>query len=401
MPDYRYLTTAENGRFVWKTASASNAAALERELLDAEIPVLDVEMVEGLEKRSVGRVPHKEKLMFLEQLETAFYVGMPLTRALELSAADVRHKGLRKALDAIRADLEGGLPLSRAVSRWPGVFGSLENALISAGDEAGIMSQALQQINHALRRSLEISQRISSLLLYPKIVVVVLIVVVGILVGFTLPKFEAIFAASNVALPALTRWLLGSSRFLGEHPLMGVSMFGGAVAVFLALPKILRGFRPVHGWLLRMPVFGPVMRRSLACTFCRTFSQLLNANVPLLQALLLCRDISWNAYYRKCVAEACLLVSTGRSITAAMEPMRPVLGGDVLGMLSFGERAGSISQLLDPLAERMDRDLSLLVERMKPAIEAGVTVLIAAVIGTILVAALLPMFDMVRVFSVQ
>jgi len=142
-----------------------------------------------------------------------------------------------------------------------------------------------------------------------------------------------------------------------------------------------------------------VFKKNLSCSFCRTFSQLLAANIPMLQALQYCREISWNIFYRECIAEACLRINAGRPFANALAPLGLILGEDVVGMLNFGEKSGAISKILTPLTQRMDHDLNLLVDRLKPTLEAGVTVGISLVVGTIILAAVLPVFDMVRVFA--
>lgn len=400
MPEFRYLSSDAGGGYVWKTSVATSQVALERELLSAEIPVLEIwEVNAPVARGSTRGVPDEEKLLLLEQLETAFLVGMPLTRALEMGLSSVKQPFFRKVMQSIREDIDSGLPFSTALARWPGVFSGLERALILAGDQAGIMSEALRQINISLRRAVEIRKKINSLLLYPKILSMVMVIVLGVLLGFTLPRFEGIFLASNVELPALTQGLLTVSRFLGKHPLGTAAAIVVGVWIILSLPAMVRRTLILHRILLRIPAFGPVLRKSIACTFCRTFAQLLSANVSILQALNLCRDITWNAYYRKCVAQTCVLISVGRSISSAIEPMRPVLGDDLTAMLAFGEKTGSISDMLGPLVQRLEHDLSLQVEKMKPAIETMITLVIAVVVGTIVIAAMLPMFDMVKVFS--
>ncbi|RFC45793.1 MAG: component PulF [Verrucomicrobia bacterium] len=399
MPEYRYLTAAQTGSYVWKSASASSAASLERELLSAEVLVLDLEAADGAPQAIRGRGKDAEKLLFLEQLETAFFSGMPLTRALDIALVSMPKGKFKTALESTRGEVFNGVSFSHAISRWPEIFDGTERALIGAGEEAGIMAESLQQINVSLRRSMEMSQRIGSLLLYPKIVGVVLVLVLVVLLGFTLPRFEGIFASSNVPLPWITQQLLGLSRWVGQHPV--VSSCGLAVCSWFvwAVPFLIRGTAGIHKRLFLIPVLGAVFKKNLSCSFCRTFSQLLAANIPMLQALQYCREISWNIFYRECIAEACLRINAGRPFANALAPLGLILGEDVVGMLNFGEKSGAISKILTPLTQRMDHDLNLLVDRLKPTLEAGVTVGISLVVGTIILAAVLPVFDMVRVFA--
>ncbi len=399
MPEYSYLSAPRKGYYIWKSASASNVAALEQSLLSADTVVLEVVCKTPLRGKSNGKVASGEKLAFLERLETAFHVGLPLPRAIEMCLHSQKNGFFRDTLEGIQFDIASGMPLSRAMGRWPGAFTGLERALIAAGDQAGIMPQAINQINTTLRRSTEAKQRIDSMLLYPKIVGVVLLLVLGVLLGFTLPRFQGVFAASNVPLPALTQWLLDLSLAFSSHPLIAVSaliLSGIGVGAF---PTLLRKIPRLHKFFLSIPVIGDLARQTLACNFCCTFSRLLSANVPTLQALQLCRDISWNVFYRESVARACVLVSSGRTLGASLEPMRDILGAELLSMLAFGEKSGSLPDLLDPLAIRMEREIGLLFERFKPTLEAFITVVIAIVIGTIVIAAMLPVFDMVKVIA--
>lgn len=399
MAEYRYLTAPEPGTYVWKSASASSAPSLERELLSAEVLVLDLQAADSTAGKMRVGVKLQEKLLFLEQLETAFHAGMPITRALDISLMSMREGEFKTALESARADVLNGLSFASAIAAWPDVFNGLERALISAGEEAGIMAPALKQINVSLRRSLEMQQRIDSLLVYPKIVGLVLGLVLFVLLGFTLPRFESIFANSNVPLPWITQALLGVSRWVGQHPIISAAALVACFLIGQLAPFFVRTSTLIHKRLFSLPAFGILFRKKVGCSFCRTFSQLLTANVPMLQSLQHCREISWNMFYRECIAEACLRINAGRSFSNAMAPLAPILGDDVISMLNFGEKSGSISQILQPLTERMDHDLNLLVERLKPTLESLVTVGISLVVGTIIIAAVLPVFDMVKVFS--
>lgn len=399
MPEYRYLTTPQPGTYVWKSASASTAASLEQELLGAEVLVLDLESADLPSRRMHGSVNEEQKLVFLEQLETAFYSGMPLTRGLDIGLLSMPKGEFKNAILSARTDVENGTSFSSAISRWPKIFSGTERALIRAGEEAGIMAQSIQQINVSLRRSLDMRQRIASLLLYPKIVGVVLVLVLVVLLGFTLPRFEGIFASSNVPLPWITQALLGVSRGVGRHPALSAAFAGACVWVAFATPFLIRGTAGIHKHLFLLPVVGGVFRKNVSCSFCRTFSQLLAADIPMLQALQHCREISWNIFYRECIAEACVRISVGRPFASALSPLGLILGEEVVSMLNFGEKSGAISQILRPLTERMDHDMNLLVDRLKPTLEAAVTVGISLVVGTIIVAAVLPVFDMVKVFA--
>ena len=384
---------------MWKSASASSAASLEQELLSAEVLVLDLEAAGTTRHKMKGALKDEQKLLFLEQLETAFFAGMPLTRALDVALLSMSKGEFKGAIQLARSEVENGMSFSSAIARWPGLFGGTEHALISAGEEAGIMAESIQQINVSLRRSLRMRQRIGSLLLYPKIVGVVMVLVLFVLLGFTLPRFEGIFVSSNVPLPWLTQILLGASRFVVHHLVLSLFAVGACVWFVVAAPTLIRETSGLHKRLFQLPVLGRVLRRDVSCGFCRTFSQLLTAGIPMLQALQHCREISWNVFYRECVAEACLRISVGRSFGNALAPLSFILGEEVISMLNFGEKSGAISQILRPLTERMDHDLNLLLDRLKPTLEAAVTVGISLVVGTIIIAAVLPVFDMVRVFS--
>jgi type IV pilus assembly protein PilC len=399
MPEYRYLTTLQVGTYVWKSASATSASSLEQELLSAEVLVLDLESAEATLHNTNIVVKDEEKLLFLEQLETAFFAGMPLTRALDIGLLSMPDGHFKKAIEAAREEVENGLSFSSAIARRPGLFSGTELALLTAGEEAGIMAESLQQMNVSLRRSIDMRQRIDSLLLYPKIVGVVLVLSLFVLLGFTLPRFEGIFASSNVPLPWVTQLLLGLSRWVGSHCFLAASLAGACVWALLAAPFLIRGAAGIHRRLFLLPIVGAVFRKSVSCGFCRTFSQLLAADIPMLQALQHCREISWNIFYRECIAEACLRISVGRSFKNALAPLVLILGEDVVSMLNFGEKSGAISQILRPLTERMDHDMNLLMDRLKPSLEAAVTVGISLVVGTIIIAAVLPVFDMVKVFA--
>lgn len=399
MPEYRVQTPGPSGRPMWKSVSASSAAALERDLLAAEICVLQIAPTERTAK-SAGRKPSEaQKLGFFEQLETAFQVGMPLLNTLDLCLSALKGGAFRDVLKDLRNEIASGQPFSKALQRHPAAFSPLEVALIAAGDRAGIMPQVLAHLTRALRRASQLKRQISALLVYPKAVGLVLVLVCGVLLGFTLPRFQSMFAAYNVPLPLMTRLLLDASNWLQTHPWLAASLTLGTFLSVRATPQWLAARAELQRPILRLPLAGPLLRQTLTCHFARTFAQLLAARIPALQALQMCRDISQNGLYRESVARATLRLNAGYGLAEALEPMRPVVGTELLSLLAFGEKTGTVPFLLETLSERLEKDLSLRIERLKPVIEVGLTVAIAIVIGGIIIAAILPTFDMVNVLA--
>lgn len=392
MPDFNYLTLDHDDRYHWYSATAESAKALEQTLLAAHVPVLRMEEA-GEKQLSRVSVPLKVLSTLTNQLKTGYCLPkvMPLPEMLENCAQSTTHPKMREVIESILDELQNGSTLSTALAKWPRVFSPLYHSFVSAGEEGGIMGQALTQLSSMLTRTQVIISKVKSIMIMPVMTLGMAFLVVVYLLAFILPKFVATFASSGVPLPLPTRMVMGASDAIIAHPLLFLAV---VAALIFAAYKLYSAFDRVtmlHGLILKLPVFGTIQRKTMLANFTRTLSQLLGARVSFIQALYLTRELSGNVLYRSAIARAIIAIHNGEPLAAALSTLKPLFGPEIVSQISFGEKVGGLEELLAHVSQLHDSELVTMVDDLKPILEALMPIVVGAFVGPIIAAAYLPM----------
>lgn len=255
------------------------------------------------------------------------------------------------------------------------------------------MDEAFAQIKAMLVRNQVMRTKVRSVMMMPAVTMIVLILVLAFMMTVVVPKFQVMFGATGASLPLPTQMLVTVSEVIRSHPLL--SVIGGGLTIFglIRFPSIFKVFPTMHGVALNVPLFGRLQRKVMLANFSRTLGQLINSGVPFVQALYLVRDLSHNVVYRLAIAKAIISVSNGEKIAHALQPIKAIFGPEILHQIAFGEEAGSIPSLLKTLTERQDRELVAFIDDMKPVLEATMIAIMGGLVGAIVVALYLPIFN--------
>lgn len=341
-------------------------------------------------------VPQKDLVIFFRQLSVILESGIPLAQGLTLIAENMSNPKLAYCIERIAGRLGAGDELSFTLKQYPRVFKPIMIGLIEAGEAGGILEQVLDRIATLMEEQAKLRGQIIGALVYPVIVFVLAISVsLGLLI-FIVPRFDAMFKSMGGELPALTSFMLLLSKlvtspgFLIGAPLLIV----GGMYLFRGFYSTKGGQLSVDSLIFRIPLFGDLIQRTEMAGLCDTLSTLVNSGIPVVDGLERCIAASSNERVRISIRRAILLVQQGQelNISLGQSPIFPKL---VISMIRIGEETGQLSFMLEKLSLFYKREVETTVSALTKAMEPAVIGVVAAIVGTIVIALYLPMFSMI------
>jgi type IV pilus assembly protein PilC len=303
-------------------------------------------------RTSGGRsIKQKDIAIFTRQLSTMLKAGVPLLQAFDIVARGSTNPKLTRLLTDIRSDVETGTSLSSAFRKHPLYFDALYCNLVEAGEAGGILEALLERLAIYQEKTMALKNKIKSALMYPTAVLVVAFIVLAVIMIFVVPSFEEVFKGFGAELPAPTLAVIAMSKFFVNYwwIIFGV-LFGGGYFAFQSWRRSEKFQKAVDRLMLRIPVFGDLIRKAAVARWTRTLSTMFAAGVPLVEALDSVGGASGNAVYAEATEQIQKDVSTGAGLTTSMQGtgVFPVM---VLQMSAIGEESGSLDQMLGKAAE--------------------------------------------------
>jgi type IV pilus assembly protein PilC len=395
MPEFQYLAIRAGEHKITKgVADRPTLQAFENEAIDRRLAVLRIERKREKEEEKLSRatIPLKVKINFFQQMATCYKLQIHLAKAFDIMQDACAHSAFKKILGEVKEEIESGGKINASIARYPRIFDPVTLALVAVGEEAGVMERVCRQIKTLLARNQQVQKKLRSIMIYPITVCSVLTVSLYILTTQVIPKFAVIFESVHMSLPLPTQILMSVSGTASGHPLLTLGL-GGAFLYFVAqFPRVFRHVYQLHRLSLRLPIIGVIQRRVIMANFARTFSDLIDANVTLIRCLSLVREVSPNFCYRAMIAHAILAVNEGRKMAPQMTDT-DVFNKDFIRLLQFADETGQTSAILAPLADELDNELSVLIDDLKPVIESVIILIIGIILGGVLLALFLPIFN--------
>jgi len=350
-----------------------------------------------------GKVKAKVLTTFTRQLSTLQDAGLPLLRSLQILESQQKPGKLKNVLMGVTEDVEGGSSLSDAMAKFPKAFDTLYTKMVAAGEVGGVLDVILQRLAEFMEKSERLKRKIKGAMVYPIVVVAVSMIILTAIMWFIIPKFEAIFADFGVALPALTRWLMASSRWVaGGMPgqqVPGIIIVLPAPFILWILFKLIRTTGPgkavTDTIFLYAPIFGTLIRKTTIARFTRTLGTLIAAGVPILEAIRITKETCGNYVFEKALGKVHDSVREGESFA---EPLRLSKTCDaiVVNMIDVGEETGEMDAMLLKIADNYDEEVDVAVEALVSLLEPLMVVLLGGIVGTIVVAMFLPLVAMIE-----
>ena len=366
-------------------------------LRDDGIKVIDMREIETttLQKEiTIGNpVKRDQFIMFLRQFSTLMRAGVTIVDTIRILSQQVESKPLAKTLAMVEDELRKGNTLSDSLAKHPKIFEPLTINLIKAGEMSGNIDESLERLANHYDKAYQTRQKVVSAMSYPAIVGVLAIGVVIFLLATIVPMFVDMFAGFGGELPLLTQIVMQLSDLTISYWYLIVLAVLALIGAYWLMKRGLQGRLVLDTMLLRMPIFGKIFKKSALARLTRTLSSLFTSSVPILQALTMVEKVVGNEVMSKVVLASRDSLERGGSLT---EPMRDHWAFPPLipHMISIGEQTGSLDHMLLKVAEFYEKEVDAETDRLKALIEPLMIVLLAALVGTIVLSIMLPMFEM-------
>lgn len=347
--------------------------------------------------RSGKRIKPKDIALFTRQLSTMMKAGVPLLQSFDIVARGNTNASVTRLLNDIRADVEVGTSLNAAFRKHPMYFNSLYCNLVEAGESAGILETLLDRLALYMEKTEAIKGKIRSALMYPSAVIIVTFAVIAVIMIFVVPAFKEVFSSFGADLPAPTLLVMAISDAFVRWWWLILGLVAGGIYFFMqAWRRSPRIQMAMDRLMLRLPIFGVLVQKSSVARWTRTLSTMFAAGVPLVEALDSVGGAAGNAVYAQATEKIQQEVSTGTSLTAAMT-LTNVFPSMVLQMCAIGEESGSIDHMLGKAADFYEEEVDEMVAGLSSLMEPIIIVFLGTIIGGIVVAMYLPIFQLGQV----
>ena len=344
---------------------------------------------------SIGTgVQTKDIVIFTRLFATMIDAGLPIVQCLEILSTQSENKRFGKILGQIRSSVEGGLTLSDAMKRFPKVFDSLFVNLVAAGEAGGILDTILQRLSQYMEKNQKLIRRVKGAMSYPLIVMFIAGIVVVVLLTKVIPVFEKMFKDfGGGKLPAPTQFVIDISfamRHYLPYMVVGVILL---VSGWRAILRTRKGRVAWDGMLLKLPIIGPVLRKTVVARFARTMGTLLSSGVPILDAMEIVGKTAGNVVVQDGIMFVRARISEGKDMstplmeTGLMPPM-------VVQMISVGEQTGALDAMLSKIADFYEEEVDVAVASMTSMLEPLLMVFLGGIVGGLVIAMYLPIFQM-------
>lgn len=376
--------------------SAFTEEEVRKKLAKRGIRPLQITRVKTSSKR---KITQEDITVFTRQLSTMIKAGLPLMQAFEIVARGHGNPSMTEMLMEIRSNVEQGSTLSRAFSNHPKYFDRFYCNLVAAGETGGVLESLLDKLAVYKEKTQAIRKKVKTALTYPVSVIAVAIGLVFVMMIFVLPAFKEVYANMGAELPALTQTVMDMSDFFVSYGWMVLIALGFAIYGFLKLKaRSIKIQRRMDAILLRMPIFGDIVRKGTIARWGRTTATLIAAGVPLVDVLDSTAGAAGNLIYEEATREIRTRVIQGLSMTSGMRATE-LFPNMMVQMSSIGEESGSLDDMLNKAAEFYEDEVDNAVGRLSAMMEPIIIVILGLVIGTLLVAMYLPLFNLGNVVA--
>jgi type II secretory pathway component PulF len=398
MATFTYKAIDTNGRQVADSVVAPDRAAAIDLLFTKSLNPISVERQEEYAAAGgrvrLGRVSKGDVEAFTRQLANLLAAGVPLSRALNILSREASKPATARLWATVHDQVTGGMSLADALSLHPRAFSAVYVAMVRAGETGGFLDVVLEQIATFRSREQDLKNKITSALLYPAILAVLAGGIMVFLLMFFIPRFSQMFAEFGGSLPALTRAIVGASQLLVKYWFLLVLIVAAAVfAVRRALTSE-EGRRFLERTLLASPLFGRAVARFALVRFSRMLGTLVGAGVPLVAALRVAKEAIGNQVLADTVDGAIEDVQHGKALARSLEGCRVLFPSSVIEMISVAEESSRLDKELVRLAANYEQELDRYLKMLVTMVEPALLFIMAALVGTIVIGMLLPIFSL-------
>ncbi len=341
-------------------------------------------------------ISDKDLVVFTRQFGTMINAGLPLIQCLDILATQSENKFLGKTIGEVKIDVEGGSTFSDALRKHPKVFDDLYINMIHAGEVGGLLDTILTRLAKHIEKAMKLKGMIKSAMVYPAAILGVAVIVITVLMIWVIPIFAKMFSemsGGKMGLPGPTQLVIDMSNFIQSYILFLIAGAVGAVFALKKYYKTPKGRLVIDRLLLKLPIFGELIRKASVAKFTRTLGTLITSGVPLLDGLTICAKTSGNKVIEEALLNARVSISSGKTISEPLAKSE-TFPKMVTHMIAVGESTGALDAMLGKIADFYEDEVDQAVAALTSLLEPVMMVFLGTIIGFIVIAMYLPIFQM-------
>jgi len=395
MPSFTYTARAATGELKTATIDASTKEDVVAQLRRQRLTVVKVDEEGKKVKPGGGSIKMRDIVIFTRQFSTMINSGLPLVQALDILAKQSENKTLQTVTRAVVFDVESGHTVADAMGKHPKAFSDLYVNMVAAGEAGGILDTILMRLATFMEKNDALVRKVKGAMIYPAVIMTVAFGAITILLVFVIPVFQSMFSSVGLALPLPTRIVIGLSDFLrGYWYLITGAAVGGYFMIkkYYATPA---GKLNIDKAMLQVPVLGDVLRKSAVSRFTRTLGTLISSGVSILDGLEITAKTAGNRVIQDAIMASRASIAGGDTIAAPLQKSN-VFPPMVISMISVGESTGGLDEMLSKIADFYDEEVDTAVSGLISLLEPVMIVFLGVVVGGMVVAMYLPIFDMIN-----
>lgn len=391
--NFAYKARDSNGKAVEGNVDAADQKAAMARLREQRLSVTEIEQKAVKKKFFKDKVQIKDVVIFSRQLSTLVSAGVPIVQSLNILGEQADNPAFKTVVIALRTDIESGLSIAEGMKKHPQAFSELYVAMIKAGEVGGILDTILERLSGFLEASEALKAKVKSAMMYPAIVGGAAVLITVFLIVFVIPIFEEIFGGFGAELPLPTRIVCGISNIMRQNIIYIIAVLGAGGYGFKKWLKTEQGQAKFDEISLKLPVFGMLLKKVAIAKFTRTLGTLVKSGVPILQGLETVAKTAGNKTIEKVINSSRDSIREGGRIS---DPLKKagIFPPMVIQMISVGEETGGLDNMLTKIADFYDQEVDTAVHGLTSMIEPLIMIVMGIVIGTIVIAMMMPMFSM-------
>lgn len=395
MPQFTYTARDTNGGLKQATIDAPNRDEVIKQLRQQRLNVIKIDEGSAQKKKRLGSIKMRDIVIFTRQFSTMINSGLPLVQALDILANQSENPALKDTTRQVVFDVESGNTVADALRKHPKAFTELYVNMVAAGEAGGILDTILMRLAIFMEKNDALVRKVKGAMIYPGVIMSVAGIAITVLLIFVIPTFASMFASANIPLPLPTRIVIGMSDFLKHYWYIIIAIVAGAVFSLKRYYATPAGKLAIDRLMLKMPVLGDVLRKSAVSRFTRTLGTLISSGVSILDGLEITAKTSGNRVIQDAIMESRASIAGGETIAAPLKKSQ-VFPPMVISMISVGESTGGLDEMLTKIADFYDEEVDAAVSGLLSLMEPVMIVFLGVVVGGMVIAMYLPIFDMVN-----
>jgi len=395
MPTFTYTARDQKGAIKTETIEATNREDVVQQLRRLRLNVVKVEEASKSKQKTAGSIAMRDVVIFTRQFSTMINSGLPLVQAIDILSKQTENKALSAVTRQVVFDVESGHTVADALAKHPNAFSDLYVNMVAAGEAGGILDTILMRLATFMEKNDALVRKVKSAMIYPGVIFSVAAIAISVLLIFVIPVFQNMFASVNLALPLPTRIVIMMSEILKKGWWgFGLGGFFGFHA-FKRYYATSKGHLNVDKALLHVPVLGDVIRKSAVSRFTRTLGTLISSGVSILDGLEITAKTAGNRVIQDAIMASRSSIAGGDTISAPLAKSN-VFPPMVISMIAVGEQTGGLDEMLAKIADFYDEEVDTAVSSLLALLEPLMIVFLGVVVGGMVVAMYLPIFDMIN-----